>query len=52
MPGDWLVVDAPNAVWRQFYSVGCREADAVRMPQWKPGSEFKARRDESMAGRK
>ena len=31
---------------------GCRVADAVRMPQWKPGSEFKARRDESMAGRK
>ncbi len=28
-----------------FYLVGYRVADAVRYPQWKPGSEFKARRD-------
>ncbi len=26
MGRDWLVIDAPNAVWRCFYSVGAKEA--------------------------
>ncbi len=26
MPRDWLIIDAPNAVWRAFYSTGGKEA--------------------------
>jgi Zn-dependent M28 family amino/carboxypeptidase len=48
---DWDLSGAVEDL-QLYLAVGCRVADAVRMPQWKPGSEFKARRDESMAGRK
>ena len=35
-----------------FLAVGYRVAEADAMPEWKPGSEFKARRDEMLKGRK
>ncbi len=35
-----------------YLAVGFRVANAARLPEWKPGSEFKARRDEQSAGRK
>lgn len=35
-----------------YLAVGYRVANAARLPEWKPGSEFKARRDEQSAGRK
>ncbi len=33
-----------------FFAVGYRIAEADTLPQWKPGSEFKARREEMMNG--
>jgi hypothetical protein len=33
-----------------FFAVGYRVAEADTLPQWKPGSEFKARREEMMKG--
>ena len=35
-----------------FLAVGYRVAEADAMPEWKPGNEFKARRDEMLKGRK
>jgi Zn-dependent M28 family amino/carboxypeptidase len=35
-----------------YLAVGYRVAMATKMPEWKPGSEFKPRRDEQLAGRK
>ncbi len=48
---DWDLSGAVEDL-QLYLAVGYRVANAVRMPEWKPGSEFKARRDESMAGRK
>lgn len=33
-----------------YYAVGARAAGGAKWPEWKPGSEFKARRDK-MLGR-
>jgi Zn-dependent M28 family amino/carboxypeptidase len=33
-----------------YYAIGARAASTAEWPQWKPGSEFKARRD-TMLGR-
>ena len=33
-----------------FFAVGYRVANAAKMPEWKPGAEFKAIRDKSLAG--
>lgn len=35
-----------------FFAVGYRVADADTMPAWKPGNEFKARRDEMLTAKK
>ncbi len=35
---------------RIYFAIGARAADAAKWPEWKPGSEFKARRDR-MLGR-
>ena len=35
-----------------FFAVGYRVAEADRMPEWKSGSEFKARRDEMLKAKK
>ena len=35
-----------------FFAVGYRVADADTMPAWKPGNEFKARRDEMLKAKK
>jgi len=32
-----------------YMAVGARAADTARWPEWKPGSEFKARRDMMLA---
>lgn len=36
---------------RLLFEVGRRVADGDRYPEWKPGTEFKARRDAMMAGK-
>jgi len=33
-----------------FFAVGYRVANAAKMPEWKPGAEFKAIREKSLAG--
>ena len=33
-----------------YYEVGARVADAERWPAWKPGAEFKAKRDQMLQG--
>jgi len=48
---DWDLGGAVEDL-RLYLAVGFRVANAARMPEWKPGSEFKARRDEQLAGRK
>jgi Zn-dependent M28 family amino/carboxypeptidase len=35
-----------------FFAVGYRVAEADKLPAWKPGSEFKAKREEMLKGRK
>jgi hypothetical protein len=32
-----------------FYTVGLRVANAARFPEWKPGNEFRAIREKSLA---
>ncbi len=48
---DWNMAGAAEDL-QLYLAVGYRVANAARMPEWKAGSEFKARRDESTAGRK
>jgi len=48
---DWDLGGAVEDL-RLYLAVGFRVANAARMPEWKPGSEFKARRDEQLAERK
>jgi Zn-dependent M28 family amino/carboxypeptidase len=35
-----------------YFAVGYRVAQAVKMPEWKPGNEFKAKRDAMLKGSK
>ncbi len=42
---DWDLAGAVEDL-RLYLAVGYRVAMAAKMPEWKPGSEFKARRDE------
>jgi Zn-dependent M28 family amino/carboxypeptidase len=46
---DWDLSGALEDL-RIYYAIGARAAGAARWPEWKPGSEFKARRDR-MLGR-
>jgi Zn-dependent M28 family amino/carboxypeptidase len=48
---DWDLSGAVEDL-QLYLAVGYRVANADRMPEWKPGSEFKARRDEQLSGRK
>jgi hypothetical protein len=36
---------------RTLFRVGYVVANEDELPQWKPGTEFKAKRDSTMAGR-
>ena len=48
---DWNMAGAAEDL-QLYLAVGYRVANAARLPEWKAGSEFKARRDEAMAERK
>lgn len=41
---DWDLSGAMEDL-QVYYAIAARAADTVRWPEWKPGSEFKARRD-------
>jgi hypothetical protein len=47
---DWDLAGAV-ADLRALFRVGYAVAQADAMPQWKPGTEFKAKRDSMMASR-
>ncbi len=47
---DWDLSGAAADV-RMLFQVGWRVAQGERYPEWKPGTEFKAKRDAMMAGR-
>jgi Zn-dependent M28 family amino/carboxypeptidase len=44
---DWDLTGAADDA-QLFLAVGYRVANASKMPEWKPGNEFKAKRDESL----
>ena len=44
---DWDLSGAVDDL-RLLMTVGYRVANAARYPEWKPGREFKAKRDEMM----
>jgi Zn-dependent M28 family amino/carboxypeptidase len=44
---DWDLAGAVDDA-QLFFAVGYRVANADRYPEWKPGNEFKAKRDESL----
>ena len=46
---DWTLEGAVQDA-RTLFEIGRRVADGDRWPEWKPGNEFKARRDAMMAG--
>jgi Zn-dependent M28 family amino/carboxypeptidase len=46
---DWNMSGAIQDL-QLLFSVGYRVADAKALPEWSPGTEFKARRDEMMKG--
>ena len=48
---DWDLRGAAEDL-RVFFRVGDLVANGSTYPQWKPGTEFKARRDSMMAGAK
>jgi hypothetical protein len=33
-----------------YWMVGCRVAQAENLPEWKPGTEFKAKREAQLKG--
>jgi hypothetical protein len=47
---DWDLSGAVDDV-RVLFRVGDKVAQTDALPQWKPGTEFKARRDSMMAGK-
>jgi hypothetical protein len=47
---DWDLAGAVDDL-RTLFRVGYLVAQEGAFPQWKPGTEFKARRDSMMAGR-
>jgi hypothetical protein len=47
---DWDLSGARED-FQLFFAVGLRVANADRLPEWKPGNEFKARRDEMLRSR-
>jgi Zn-dependent M28 family amino/carboxypeptidase len=44
---DWDLIGAVDDA-QLFFAVGYRVANADKFPDWKPGNEFKAKRDESL----
>ena len=44
---DWDLAGAVDDA-QAFLAVGYRVANAAKMPEWKPGNEFKAKREESL----
>ncbi len=48
---DWDLSGAVEDL-RLLFQVGYRVAEGERYPEWKPGTEFKARRDAMLAGKK
>ena len=48
---DWDLTGAREDL-KVFFAVGYRVAEAESFPQWKPGSEFKAKREEMLKNRK
>jgi Zn-dependent M28 family amino/carboxypeptidase len=48
---DWDLAGAREDL-QVFFAVGYRVAEADKPPDWKPGNEFKAKRDESLKTRK
>jgi Zn-dependent M28 family amino/carboxypeptidase len=44
---DWDLAGAMDDA-QLFFAVGYRVANAAKFPEWKPGNEFKAKRDESL----
>jgi Zn-dependent M28 family amino/carboxypeptidase len=48
---DWDLSGAREDL-KVFLAVGSRVADADRMPEWKPGNEFKATRDETLKAKR
>ena len=49
MKPDWDLSGAREDL-KVFFAVGYRVANAGRMPEWKPGNEFKAKRDAQVQG--
>jgi Zn-dependent M28 family amino/carboxypeptidase len=49
---DWWDLSGAAEDGQLLFAIGYRVANADSFPQWKPGSEFKAARDKSMAGGK
>ena len=45
MKPDWDLAGAADDA-ELFFAVGYRVANASKFPEWKPGNEFKAKRDE------
>jgi Zn-dependent M28 family amino/carboxypeptidase len=48
---DWTMDGALQDL-QLYLAVGSRIANADKLPEWKPGSEFKARREAQLAGRR
>jgi Zn-dependent M28 family amino/carboxypeptidase len=46
---DWDLTGAREDL-KVFFTVGYRVAEADKMPEWKPGNEFKAKRDAMLKG--
>jgi Zn-dependent M28 family amino/carboxypeptidase len=48
---DWNLAGAAEDL-RLFFTVGYRVAQSDKWPEWKPGTEFKAKREAMLSGRK
>ena len=46
---DWDLTGAREDL-KVFFTVGYRVAEADKLPEWKPGNEFKAKRDAMLKG--
>ena len=48
---DWNLSGAREDL-KVFFAVGYRVAEANQMPEWKPGNEFRAKRETMLTGTK
>ena len=49
VPSDWDL-SGPREDLKVLFAVGYRVAQADKMPEWKPGNEFRAKREAMLKG--